>query len=174
MAALFTALDTLRSCLETALAERPNPPAETCLRVGTETPLSAGLSQNECCSGLAWVRVESITPVVLDGANGTLDDTDNPCSRTNFEAVVEIGVARCAPWGTQEAGPTCEQWTELALLIDNDASAMRQAVCCLKDTLDDYGAVYDALPDQWTPLATEGGCAGGMMNVRIRFDCSDC
>lgn len=169
MALPIEAADALRACLEDALASRDDPPAETCLRAGVEVPLNLGTDTNECCSGLAWVRVAQIEPVVPFAGN------ENPCPATGFVITLELGVARCSPYGTVGAGPTCTEWTNLAILMDNDASAMREAVCCYATAVaegDDL--VLEVRPGVWLPLDISGGCAGGTMQVTVTYDCSDC
>lgn len=174
MATPFLAADGLRVCLETALAG-DTAPAVTCLRAGSETPLNFGTAQDECCAGLAWVRITAISPQTdppasLEGADG------NSCQTSLLYADLELGVARCAPWGTTAAGPDCDQWTALAFQLDNDARAMRQAVCCFEssDDVDEYGALYAVRAGRWEPLPAEGLCAGGTMQVRVYLACTDC
>jgi hypothetical protein len=177
MALPFQIADALRACLEMELAG-PNAPAEVCLRAGAETPLNLGMSQDECCSGLGWVRIASVSPTGSGRVGDSLDDPDlNQCNNRHMSVGFELGVARCAPFGTPQAGPTCDQWTELALLLDEDALAMRRAVCCYADSIAgelDYGPVALVRPGAWEPLDTSGGCAGGIMEAAVLITCGDC
>lgn len=156
--------DVLRACLEGALAERPNPPAETCFRTGTYGLLDAGTHDNDCCDGIGWVRIVSI-----DSANDALGGDANPCGG-GFIVTYEMGVARCQPFGTKERGITCEQWSALALQIDDDAEAMRAAVCCLASAIDAETFDQLVLPGSWAPMEAEGGCAGGTMQVSVTYN----
>lgn len=179
MALPFTLAAQLRDCLDAQWeAEDEDRPASICLRVGAEVPLNFGTASDECCSGLAWVRVVSIEPLDAVGSAGSAS-VDNPCQQTGSEIVFELGVARCAPFGDASAGPTCAQWTALAFLVDQDARAMRRAVCCLttdpNGTLDpDYGPVFEVRRGRWEPMEIAGACAGGTLQVRVQIDCTDC
>lgn len=169
----FEIADALRACLDAQFTDPDTRPAEICHRPGAEAPLSLGLGTDECCAGLAWVRVAGIEPVI---DTATLTDPDhNPCQTTVRRVTLELGVVRCNPWGTNNAGPTCDQWTELALLMDQDATAMRNAVCCFRDSaVDDYGPVFNAAPGAWEPLESSGGCAGGTLLAVVYVSCREC
>lgn len=171
----FEVADALRACLDAAYdtAADTGKPAEICHRPGSEVPLSIGTGQNECCSGLGWVRIVSVTPVV--DPQQAEDPDFNPCVVGDRRIVFELGVARCNPFGTAEAGPTCEEWTELALRMDVDAVRMRAAVCCLQnsDDVGEYQSVYRLLPGTWEPIDSSGGCAGGTMQVTAWIQCRE-
>lgn len=171
----FDVADALRACLELSYAGSSDIPGEICHRPGDQAPLSAGLSQDECCAGLAWVRIAGIEPVVDPLASEEV--AFNPCSTTGRRITLELGVARCNPFGDAAKGPTCEQWTELALLMDQDASAMRRAVCCFQENaVDDYdpSKAYRVLGGAWEPIESSGACAGGIMTVVVWVNCSEC
>lgn len=171
----FEVADALRACLVLAYEDDEERPAEICHRPGDQAPLSAGLSQNECCSGLAWVRVAGIAPDIdpLDSDNVQF----TPCNTAGRRITFELGAARCNPTGDVHRGPTCEEWTELALRMDLDASAMRRAVCCFQESfVDQYDPdkTYRALSGSWEPIESSGACAGGIMTVVVWTNCSDC
>lgn len=169
----FEVAGVLVTCLGDAFSADAGAPAEICHRPGDQVPFNIGLTQNECCSGLAWVRIQGIDPVV-DPLTMTSPDF-NPCTQTGMLVTFELGVVRCNPFGTNNAGPTCEQWTELAARIDLDANAMRRAVCCAATTLvTDDTYVERILPGSWTPLESSGGCAGGSMTVTALIECEEC
>lgn len=172
----FEIADALRACLDAAYdtAADPEKPAEICHRPGAEVPFSLGLGQDECCSGLGWVRIAGIDPVV-DPVQAQ-DPDFNKCAPPARRITLELGVARCNPYGTTNAGPDCDTWTALALRMDTDALRMRQAVCCFGE-LDDVGEdrpVYQVMPGSWEPLEASGLCAGGQMTVVVWTDCNEC
>lgn len=169
----FEVADALRACLEGA-GWGDETPAEICHRPGNEVPLNAGTAQDECCSGLAWVRIASIESVV--DPTSSEDASFNPCSHSERRVTLELGVARCNPFGTESRGPTCDQWTALALRMDQDATVMRQAVCCYQnsDDVGEYRPVYRLLPGTWTPIDSSGGCAGGTLTVVAWIQCGEC
>lgn len=171
----FEIADALRACLVTAFAEDDGIPAEICHRPGNEAPLSLGMAQDECCSGLAWVRIAGIAPVVDP------DEAPNPdfnrCNVHGRRVTLELGVARCNPYGDKSRGPTCEAWTELALRMDLDAAAMRRAACCFATGAAPVGPgeeISDVLPGAWEPLESSGLCAGGIMTVVVFTECGEC
>lgn len=171
----FEIADALRACLAAAFEGDDGIPAEICHRPGNEAPLSVGLSQDECCSGLGWVRIAGIDPVI-DPVDAQSPDF-NHCSANGRRVTIELGVARCNPFGDASRGPTCEVWTELALRMDLDAAAMRAAACCFRDGAAPVGPgqeVYDVRPGAWEPLESSGMCAGGIMTVVVWTECGSC
>jgi hypothetical protein len=52
----------LLACLCEALSTNPNPPAQCCLRVGDVVYADFNQYQDQCCDGLAYVRVVRIYP----------------------------------------------------------------------------------------------------------------
>lgn len=161
----------LLSCFDLALQEEDNPPGQICLRVG-QVPFSAGLSEDLCCSGLAWVRVTSIFPSV----NFPNQDTNpNDCQSSSYAIEFELGAVRCLPFGNNNAGPSCDQWTSVFFQNDEDAAAMRQAVCCMRDLIDSGATFADQIiAGEWTPVDGDGGCIGGTMRVTLQASCSEC
>lgn len=157
----------LRDCLATELNLRPSPPADTCLIPGEDgrTFLSVGLGEDRCCDGFAWVRVAQVTPQIpsaLDQVTG--------CGIHTWQVDYEIGVARCAPFGTTQSGPTCEQWTAVFDQVQSDAEAMRAAFCCVRPAVESDRLT--ATP--WLPFGPQGGCTGGIMGVSVVIDNCDC
>lgn len=172
----FEIATALVVCLGVAYEDDDERPAEICHRPGREAPLNWGTAQDECCTGLAWVRVATIEPVIDPTTANNVDF--NPCASGGSIVTLEMGVARCNPNGTKAAGPTCDQWTALAERMDLDAAAMRRAVCCAVDAVlgPDVGdrTVAHVRRGLWEPLDSSGGCAGGTMTVAVTLDCVDC
>lgn len=176
----FEIADALRSCLDAAYDTAgetvgDGKPAEICHRPGAEVPFSLGLGQDECCSGLGWVRIAGIDPVV--DPQQAQDPDFNRCMPPQRRITLELGVARCNPYGTTNGGPDCDTWTALALRMDLDALRMRQAVCCfgdLPETGEGGTGAYQVMPGSWEPLEASGLCAGGLMTVVVWTDCAEC
>lgn len=161
---------TLRDCLMTELALRDNPPAETCILSGEDgrTFLSVGTQQDRCCAGFAWVRVARVLPSIPPSGQ----DPGN-CGVDSWQLDLEMGVARCAPVGSDfvAAGPTCDEMLATFVQVQSDAEAMRRAVCCLQPQTQSL-RVY---PTEWLPFGPEGGCTGGIMGVTLKLDdCDSC
>lgn len=121
----------LLDCLETELALNPDPPAEMCLRVGSQVIHDIdGLSSADkvCCPGLGYVRIGQVYPSTSFPAPDVRNDKCLSLAR-----VVELvaGVVRCVPGMGLEEGPTCADWTATAVHDANDMDALFRAVCCL-------------------------------------------
>lgn len=162
------------SCYDAALQEGPNPPPDDniCFRVG-EVPFSAGTAEDLCCEGLAWVRVLRIYPSV----NFPNQDTrPNDCQDSSYAIELELGAVRCLPFGTNAAGPSCDQWTAVFIQVDEDAASMRRAVCCMRDLISagDQVFVEQVVMGEWTPIDGQGGCIGGSMPVTLHVSCNEC
>ncbi len=158
---------TLLGCLQEALAETPDPPANVSLRVGTTVALLLSQTRDECCEGVGWVRVAAIYP----SENFPIPDaTWSSCGPLQWAAVLEMGVARCAPTPEADDMPSPDQWNTLAEAVLADAAAMRRAVCCFADVETDRMH----LAGLWQPLPVEGGCVGGTMQLTVAVDNCDC
>lgn len=165
MTAAITIAEELRDCLETAIAAGPAPilPAYIMLRAGGEVTPLLGLNDDECCRGLAWVRIKSI-----QGVRG-LGELDNvSCFQQERTLELELGVVRCAPSAPVSGVPTEEQWTAAAHQLDADQGAMEAAICCLVADADNVLAEESAA-GQYLPFGIDGNCIGGTMSVFIRM-----
>lgn len=125
--------NALLTCLETQLELNVDPPAEYCLRVGTETihdvDGETGLDKI-CCPGLAYVRLGNVYP------SSEFPDPDNRSDRClSLARALELtmGVVRCIPGMGALEGPSCDDWTLAALHDANDTDALFRAVCCWRD-----------------------------------------
>ena len=115
-------------------------------------------------AGRRAVRVAAIQP--LTPTEGTRD----PCGVRTWLVTLEMGVARCAPVGDINAGPTCAQLTEVAEQVQMDASAMVEAACCLRPQVDSGRLGMGT----WVPFGPEGQCTGGIMPVQVEIDACGC
>lgn len=156
----------LLSCLETALLAGPNPPPvnRVMLRAGSEvTPLLSTVD-DECCSGLGWVRIARISGV---RNVGELDNV--ACFAQERTLELELGVARCAPTASSASTiPSEDQWTQAALQLDADQGAMESAVCCAFADGDD-AMVEEVSVGEYLPFGVDGNCIGGTMTVSVRM-----
>lgn len=154
------------SCLNEAITAGPFPiPQEKiCLRFGERVNPTTGTSEDECCTGLAWVRVASIESLV---------DPDDPnrCFGPSQRIQLELGTARCIPFGTVGAGPTCEQWTEATLKMDSDQQAMEAAVCCAAEAINEMPFINGVRIGEYQPFGPDGNCILGTLQMTIDQDC---
>jgi hypothetical protein len=158
---------SMLACLTDALADVANPPAYTSLRTGLQVELLLSTSRDECCEGVAWVRVANIYP------SANFPDPDvawDRCSPVQWAAVLELGVARCAPTPDASSIPSSDQWNAVSEAVLDDAAAMRRALCCFAE----LEADRMWLAGVWTPLPIEGGCLGGTQLVTVAIGACDC
>ncbi|MCZ7478884.1 hypothetical protein [Micromonospora sp. WMMC273] len=153
-----------------ALAEEtarvPEPPAVTALRPGDRIELLLSTNRDECCEGLAWVRVVRVYPSREFPAQDTAYQT---CSPVQWAVVFELGAARCAPTPGASALPTAQEWMDTTTAVLNDAAAVRRAVAAFMEL--DIDRMY--LAGIWSPLTTEGGCVGGAMQLTVAVPACD-
>jgi hypothetical protein len=157
----------LLGCFAEAIGQVARPPRAVSFRPGGEVQLLLSKLRDECCEGLAWLRVTDSYPSTRFPER---DIEFVNCEPIQFAAVVELGAARCAPIGTVATLPSAGQWTETTLDTLADKAAMRRAMCCFK--LLDPDRMW--LMGSWLPLTAEGGCVGGTQLVTIAVDDVDC
>lgn len=158
----------LLECLRAEMAKVEHPPASVCWRVGSRVDLLVSETRDECCEGLAWVRVASVYPSRNFPAP---DATPQNCGPLQWAVVLELGAARCAPTADPAVIPSCEQWTETTRRVLDDAAAIRRAAtCCFPAEVPDRMFLVGS----WTPLTVEGGCVGGTMTVTLAVPACDC
>lgn len=158
---------TLLECYRIEIAKVANPPRLTGFRPGVQIEAMLSANVDECCLGLAWVRPVSFYPS-RDFPN---PDTDHQnCAPTAWAIALEVGSLRCAPTPPANAIAAPAEWDALTIAIQDDAAAMRRALCCFADADPDRFYKFDL----WQPLATEGRCAGGAMQVTISAMACDC
>lgn len=159
---VFPQAERLLTCLCNALATNPNPPLNCCMRVGDVVYADFNQTQDQCCEGLAYVRIARIYP--SSQAFPVEDETWTPCHPLAWAAELEMGVFRCEPQQGLSTLPSCDDWTNTAEQVANDWEAMTRALCCFTDGL----APGDvALAGVWSPLNSGGGCTGGFMPIRV-------
>lgn len=164
---LVVALD----CVTAEMAATPDPPRYIRMHVGAS--FSAGASQNEdeCCEGVAWVRL--VEHFLTDGQGAPFPEEAvgaSACEAYSIAVVLELGRARCGPVQGLTDGSivTADQWRELARAVNADRAALVRAVCCLRPDR------KDVIIGQYSPLETEGNCAGGVLQVTVRINNCDC
>ena len=146
-------------------------PRQVCFRPGERMELLLSTTQDECCSGLVWLRPASLWPSA-QARFPAPDERVEPCDIRRYAVVFELGAARCAPTGTAEVLPTCDEWADTTLATLEDGAALRRALCRFKA----MPAHVDRLVYQGAqnPMSTEGGCVGVLLTATIAADACDC
>ena len=164
----------LLSCLTAQMNELPSPPARIEIRAGAEGGPLIGPNVDECCAGLAWVRVASVYPSW--DSFPSPDNTWLPCGPLAYAVVLEMGSAFCMPWSDSDQAmdnmdpPSTADWaTAHTTLMQHQTLMRRAAACCWPHT------VRRAV-GEWNPLSVEGGCMGGTLRVTVSVmaPCGDC
>jgi hypothetical protein len=165
---LLTALTAEFNALDAAHHVEPR---QVCLRPGERMELLLSANQDECCSGLVWLRPAGNWPSAQAGFPSP-DERVEPCDIRRYAVAFELGAARCAPVGTVETLPTCDEWADTTLATLEDGAALRRALCRFK-AMDGHldRLVYQG---QQSPMSTEGGCVGVTITVTIAGDSCDC
>jgi Domain of unknown function (DUF4082) len=164
----------LLACFTEQLQTLPSPPKYIQLRVGQETGPLIGPGVDECCSGLAWVRVADVYPSWDSFPQA--DNTWLPCGPLAYAVVLEMGIAFCMPWSDSDGTfedvnpPSTADWAAAFATQMRDQTIMRRtAACCFRPT-------QRRAVGGWTSLPVEGGCTGGKLTVTVSVmsPCSDC
>lgn len=162
----------LLACYEEELAKLgDNAPASVGLRPGTVVDFLMSMSDDECCSGLGWVRPAGFYPA--SGPFPTQDTTPQTKGTRAWAVTLELGIVRCAPTPDADAIPTNAEWDEVTQAVMDAGAAMRRAICCWID-LDPVNRKQKVLPGQWQPVAVQGGCVGGVLQVTLMGPACDC
>jgi len=166
--------EELLACFTAQLMELPNPPANIHMRVGTDTGPLYGPNVDECCAGLAWIRIAGVYPSWDSFPSPDNDWT--PCGPLAYAVQLEMGMAFCMPWADSEDGfenldpPSQADWAQAAVTQMQHQNLMRKtAACCFRPT-------QRRVVGEWSPLPVEGGCTGGklLVTVSVMNPCSDC
>ena len=165
MTQAMTLAQELLACLQTELTASPYPilPQHVMLRAGAEVTPLLGTTDDECCRGLGWVRIASVSGV---RELGTLDNVS--CFSQERTLTLELGVARCAPSSDTAGVPTEDQWLVAALTLDEDQGDMEAAICCAFGDIEGSFAEEVAV-GEYRPFGVDGNCIGGTMTVTVRM-----
>lgn len=162
-------LDTFLSCLHDAFAHHADPPGIIRHQSGNGNAVAQINPHdgfNECCEGLAWVRLAGVGPAA--GPSLAANATVNNCFES-WGIQIELGAVRCWPRAGDFATP--EDWAQNAELVALDAAALRRAVtCCFIPGNTDHQVVMG----QWSPLGITGQCVGGRLPVTVSSYAGDC
>lgn len=155
----------LLACLKTEIAKVAKPPKNVSLRTGPVVALLLSTTRDECCEGVAWVRVANVFP---SSRFPNPDDEAFPEGPMARAALLELGAARCAPTPPANRIPTSAEWDAVSMAVLDDAAAMWRAICC-------WAGDRLYLPGLWEPLPVEGGCLGGTQQLTVPIgDCDNC
>lgn len=166
--------NALLACLTQQMNTLASPPAKIEIRAGAQAGPLIGENVDECCPGLAWVRVAGVYP---SWNNFPAEDNDwLPCGPLAYAVILEMGTAFCMPWSDSEQAfdnmdpPSTQDWlTGHTTLMLHQTLMRRAAACCFPPT-------QRRAVGAWEPLSVEGGCMGGTLRVTVSVmaPCGDC
>jgi hypothetical protein len=160
----------LLACYDLELMKVENPPLYVQLRPGNVVAHLLSTTEDECCSGLAWVRPASFFPSSAAFPTQDVSPTNGPTRA--WAVTLELGAVRCAPTPDADRIPTGDEWDDVVQAVMDDAAAMRRAICCFIDAK--QGRAKRVLPGTWQPVEVQGGCVGGILPVTIQGPACDC
>lgn len=157
--------DALLACLCEQVQLLEHPPAKCCLRTGDVVNYFISPDSDECCDGLAWVRVTGVNPGFPAQIETVSANNDIPV----WSVGLEMGIARCG-FGDPSYMPTCDDWTDKAHDVNDDWWAMFQAYCCFTNGKDERGLDRrgKVIPGQWTPMSLDGGCVSSILPLTVK------
>lgn len=156
----------LLSCLCTAVLRNPKPPRECGFRVGETGDPLAGIQEDECCGGLAFLRLSRIYP----STNIPNQNPDPIICSLLWAAEFEMGIWRCVDVGTMMAPPTQQQWNEVNTDQLNDFASIRDALCCYYNWSQQTNQGPVVSIEEWAPKGDpEGGCYGSSITISIQL-----
>jgi len=165
----WPALDALLECLKTEFAKHDTPPAIIRHQTGNGNAVAQidpfG-DTNECCEGLAWVRLNTFYPSGNDQLTPVASAADcNPV----WAAQVDLGAVRCWPQAGGFGSP--EDWAVSANLLMQDATVLRRAIlCCFQPG----NLAYQTVMGAYRPISVTGQCVGGTLSVTIGPAVQEC
>lgn len=166
-------------CLKSFAPIWPNAPQLFQVRPGNSFTASADSAFDECCAGVAWVRMGTMWPT----DNFPVQKVDvGVAEETDWAVQVEFGIQRCIPTqgddGVYGSVVTTAQWLAATMQETDDAAMLRKAACCLRDSyvgfqgrpLGNSGFIMGTQ----TPLENSGPCGGIMLLTTVRVPACDC
>lgn len=158
----------LLQCLEDELDTRPSPPLYRMLRGGDHVSPSRSVTEDECCSGLAWVR---IVGTVREDALDFAQPAHSGCRNHTRRTTLELGVARCMPTPPADAMVTADQWNAVVGLMESDHSAMEAAACCFtQDPITEFDVAVQV--EEYTPEGPDANCISATLTVSVIYACA--
>lgn len=125
-----------------------------------EVAPGAQVAWDECCEGLLWSRLVSMSP---SGAPYPQQDQVQKCGVAIWAATIGVGILRCASVVDDNGeAPTAAALTREALQMTADMATIEQA---LRHEM--VPALSYLKVQRWEPLGPSGGCVGGEWQIIV-------
>lgn len=134
--------------------------------------MGIALGEDECKCGTAWVRV--VDWYITSDATFPAADTsfEGQLCPTQYGLVLEFGIGRCPPIGTERALETVQQRNDFHLVVLGDVQLMRKTLFCC------FGNVpqpEDVIVGDWQKIGPEGSCFQQALTITVRVvNCDEC
>lgn len=135
---------------------------------GTEVAAALTQTEDECCSGIASVRVVRVFP-----SEHFPDEDPRAASEGGpiaYAVELELMVLRCGTAPGANMAPTDDQLTSDAQTTMDDAAALRRTGPAMAR----QGVVFDYRIGTWEPVSAEGNCIGGTLQLAVHVGCAEC
>lgn len=161
----------LVGCLATQINLWPEliRPKHIGLRPGAQAPIGISTRRDECCEGLAWVRLTGVVPSSTNNWPSADVTPQGGCGTLILALNFEIGIVRCAPTPDASKMVSDEAWNALSEKAYLDYITMTRAICCFQD-----GYRYLTLVGGYTPLGVDGNCYGGTITLSVAAPPCNC
>lgn len=170
-------MDQILACLCEAAARIPNPPQHCCFRVG-EVAHDAGLNQDLCCEGLAYVTLGDIYPSSTSfPEQDIIRQAAASCAPPTWAVAVKMGIIRCVPVGDLYNPVSCTEWNTAAKQTIYDSFALRNAACCVRNYITagtDAFLGMSVIIERQTQGNPGGGCVERSINMTIQIPNCSC
>lgn len=173
-------MNQLLACLCEQVALQPNPPMHCCFRVGTEIAHDAGILQDQCCEGIAYVALGDTYPSSDSFPEQDIVRQANAhCAPATWAQAFKVGIIRCAPTGNEFLPPSCDEWNAASRQNVIDAQTLRRVACCMRDyvvnTSDPFFGMSFVIERQ-SQGNPQGGCVERSMTLTAQFPniCDGC
>jgi hypothetical protein len=166
---VWPALVDILAAFQVELAKTHTAPAHYRHVPGLATVLALTPEGDECCEGVAWVRLTDIFASLEFPAQ---QSTWEPEGEVSWTVVTEIGVARCGGGPGPNMAPTDAQYLADVQTLMDDAAAMRRVGPNLKAT-STHILDYFYGPGSYNQGTAEGNCMLGVMHLSVQVPACD-
>lgn len=139
-------------------------PKHVGLRPGAQAPIGISTTRDECCEGLAWVRLSGLSHSSTQNWPSADVIPQGNCGPKMLALKFELGIVRCAPTKPAQKMTTSEEWNAVSEYTYLDYIVLERAICCYFEGLKSP-PLY--LVGDWSPLGVDGNCVGGTLEVTI-------
>jgi hypothetical protein len=173
-------MNQLLACLCEQASLQPNPPTHCCFRVGTEIAHDAGILQDQCCEGIAYVALGDTYP-----SSDSFPEQDivrqasAHCAPPTWAQQFKVGIIRCIEVGNEFLPPSCTDWNAASRQNVIDAQTLRRVACCMRDYVVNNEGLFFGMSlviERQSQGNPQGGCVERSMTLTAQFPniCDGC